>query len=209
MNIGQDLTNQIVAAAASSRVRILFWLCPIREHSSGAWEPGEPVPTVEWRRGIGYCLVLGCGRTSADPKTAAADQRTVVDDGRIWWLLGAASWSGVQLYEAATGRAALAAYRRDLYDAERAGGRPVRETRRLLTASDLHVVAGPITTVAAYQFDLARAYADLLERETRCDVSVPFPTTVLVTVDLAERIDPGKAAHLRARVRAAYLPKGN
>lgn len=194
--------------APARRVRARFWTCPIDGHSTsrGLRPLHELTQTVEWRDGIAYCLTPGCGRTNTDPADQAADRRLVVDDGRRWWLLGGELWGGTQLYRGRNARTVLAEYRRDLTAAERANGRPVAETRHYLTVARLHVVAGPWTTVDAYQYDLVRSYGDALESRYGFNVAVGFPATPLGSVDLAERLDPDTAAHIRADVRATYLP---
>lgn len=49
-------------------MRIQFWVCPVPEHRDRRDELGQPLPTVEWRSNVAYCLAARCGRTSADPK---------------------------------------------------------------------------------------------------------------------------------------------
>jgi len=193
---------------ALGNVRVRFWTCPVRGHSNSSTWPDGPAQTVEWRKGIAYCLKPGCWRTSADPKTSRTGLCVITDDGRRWWLLGATTWSGTHLYEARNARAALAAYRRDITTAERANGLSVRDIRYLTRASNLRVVAGPLTTVEAFQDDLARYYADALERQYHraVDIEVASPAVPMTAVDLAERLDPAKAAMIRREVSARYLP---
>jgi hypothetical protein len=181
------------------RLRVQFWLCPIRGHSEGTWAPGELVTTVEWRRNIAYCLTPGCARTSADTDAQRDDLRTVTDDDRTWWLLGANLWTGTHLYAAPTAKAALAAYRRELTLAER------RSVRDRLSAAGMHVVAGPVGTVDAFQHDLASCYAEELTRWKDWSLVVPFPCTPLQTVDVAAQLPPERAARIRAAVRGRYL----
>ena len=199
------LIDGLFAGFEGHSVRAQFWVCPIEGHSEGAWHAGL-VQTVVWRDHVAYCLAPGCGRTSVDPEAAVDDGRTVTDDGRTWWLLGADLWPGVHLYCHPSAYSAIAEYRRDLTDAERANGRTVRDVRDWLTAARLHVVAGPMTTVDAYQYDLARAYADELERFKDFTIDVGAEISPLAATDLAARIDRGKAARIRALVRAEYLP---
>jgi hypothetical protein len=191
--------------AALGDVPVRFWACPIDGHSHGAWSP-DLVQTVEWRKGIAYCLTPGCARTSDNP--FAGDTRMVVDDGRVWWLLGAESWDGLHLYEARNARSALAEYRRDITAAERTNGLTVRDIRHLVQASHLRVAAGPLTTVEAFQYDLASAYGQEIESKASdiVVIEVACPATPMTAVDMAERIDPAKAAHVRAEVRQRYLP---
>jgi hypothetical protein len=191
--------------APARRIRARFWTCPIDGHSEGTWHDGL-TQTVEWRKRIAYCLAPGCGRTSVDPAEAVADLRVVTDDGRNWWLLGAVAWMGVHLYQARTARAALAEYRRDLTAAERSDGRSRRDIAELLRAASLTVLLGPMTTVEAYQYDLAASYAEELQRWKDYNVTVAFAVTPMTCVDMAAKMDPVKAALIRVHVRAAYLP---
>lgn len=133
----------------------------------------------------------------------------LTDDGRTWWVCGANTWPGVHLYEARNGRAALAAYRRDLTAAERADGRGIRHTQQLLTASGLYVVAGPLTTPQAHELDLAMALAEEATRWTSDHYEVPIenPMSAPGVQDMFRRITPEKAARIRAHVLAAYLPR--
>ena len=121
-----------------------FWTCPIRRHSDGSWRTGA-VPTVEWRDGVAHCLAPGCERTSSNP---------IPDDGRTWWLVGSETWGSIHIYEARNGRAAIAAFRRDVVAAER-GSYPVRTTRETLARAGLHIAAGPIRTRRAFEYHLA------------------------------------------------------
>jgi hypothetical protein len=57
---------------------------------------------------------------------AAADG--IANDDRRWWFLGAKLWPSVIPYAAPNARAAPAAYRRELLEAEVAGGRSRRES---------------------------------------------------------------------------------
>lgn len=181
-------------------VPVMFWTCPVRGHSDS--DRHNPRQTVEWRDGVAHCLTPGCGRTSDNP---------IPDDGRTWWIVGADTWTGVQIYEARNGRAALAAYRRDLFEAERANKRTVRDARDLIDAANLHVVVGPIGTRQAYEFDLARAYADELERWRDFIIIVatdPGPDTVdELGRQIVERYGADTAARIRDQVRADYLPR--
>jgi len=188
-------------------VRVQFWVCPVRGHSNSRTWPDGPAQTVEWRKGIAYCLKPGCWRTSADPKDSRSDLRVIADDGRRWWLLGAESWTGTHLYAARNSRSALAAYRRDITDAGRANGHTVRDVRYLVQASHLRVAAGPLTTVEAFQYQLARSYADAIEQFSDHIIEVACPAIPMTAVDLAERLDPAKAAMIRREVAASYLPK--
>jgi hypothetical protein len=58
---------------------------------------------------------------------------------------------------AANARAALAAYRRDLTEAELANGRSKPETAEHLRAPQLIVVEGPLSTPEAYERELGWA----------------------------------------------------
>lgn len=121
------------------------------------------------------------------------------DDGRQWWFLGSKLWMGVHPYAAANARAALAAYRRDLTDAELANGRSRRYTAEYLRAAELYVVEGPLTTSQAYERELGWSLAwELCERHA--DISCPAsPATA------EECIARGMAADKVERTRAAVL----
>jgi hypothetical protein len=46
--------------------QVRAWVCPIKAHRAGS-NPGElPLPTVEWRGDVAYCLTPGCKRSSVD-----------------------------------------------------------------------------------------------------------------------------------------------
>jgi hypothetical protein len=98
----------------------------------------------------------------------------VIDDGRRWWVVGAKTWTGTHLYEAPAGRNALAAYRRDLIAADHNNGFSLRHATEIARAAQLHVVAGPLTTVIAYQNDLGQALADEACRWTDYDLTAPI-----------------------------------
>jgi len=53
-----------VIESALAKARVVFWVCPIREHRRRIVD-GHEAATVRWRDGVAYCLTEGCGRTSA------------------------------------------------------------------------------------------------------------------------------------------------
>lgn len=173
-----------------------FWTCPIRGHSDGSRRT-EAAPTVEWRNGVAHCLAPNCGRTSANP---------IPDDGRTWWLVGSETWGSVHTYEARNGRAAIAAFRRDVMAAER-GNYPIRVTRDSLARAGLHIAAGPIGTRQAYEYDLASAYASRLSRWQQFDVEAAVDPGAETCNELAARLPAETAARIRQDVRARYLPR--
>lgn len=177
--------------------RTQFWTCPIDGHSDGSWTP-DPVVTVRWEGDVAHCLAPDCGRTSTNP---------IPDDGRRWWLVASDVWGSVHTYQAPNGRAAIAAYRRDLTAAERHNGRSVRDTRDWLRAARLHIAAGPIGTRQAYEHDLAAAYAHRLSRWQQFDIEVAFNPGADAVAELAGRLPAEAAARIRRDVRARYLPE--
>lgn len=99
----------------------------------------------------------------------------VTDDGRRWWVVGAKTWPGTHIYEARAGRNAVAAYRRDLIAADTgSGGFSLRHATDIARAAELHVVAGPLTTVIAYQHDLGQALADEVCKWKNYDITAPI-----------------------------------
>jgi hypothetical protein len=135
------------------------------------------------------------------PRAAAPEARPdgLVDDGRRWWFLGARLWMGVHPYAATSARAALAAYRRDIIDAEVSNGRSRREATEFVRVAELHVVDGPLSTPAAFDRELGWALGWALSDRT-ADISVPVgPATV---EDCLARNMP---AEMVERIRASVL----
>lgn len=132
-------------------------------------------------------------------------ETTVTDDGRRWWVVGAISWHGWMIYQAPNGRSAVAAYRRDILAAERLN-RPVTEARLLVQHAGLHVVAGPLTTPAAYELDLARSLADEITRWSTEEIHVPIGAPIHPDdmAELIRRAGADKADRVRKVVRAQY-----
>lgn len=176
---------------------ILFWTCPVEGHSDGR-RHARARQTVEWRGNVAYCLAPDCERTSINP---------IPDDGRTWWILGAALWPSLHIYQAGTAHAALTALRRDITLAERRNGRTARDIRRWLTDAGLYAEAGPLGTKQTYEFDLARSYADEITRWSADEIPVPVHPDPQAVAALAARLGPEVAARTRIRVRARYLPR--
>lgn len=192
--------------AAIGNLTFTFWACQIDGHSEGDWAPARLVQTVEWRKDIAYCLVPGCSQTSADDADRRADLRMVTDNGRRWWLLGGVLWTGLNLYAAPTERQAIAKHRRDLMAAERAGGRSIRDVTYWIQAARIRAVAGPLTTVAAYEYDLVCGYATALDKWTTETTLVPVNGNYPYDgIALAARIDPHLAAVIRRNTRNHFL----
>jgi hypothetical protein len=189
------------------RMRCQFWACPVDGHSWGTWAGRELVQTVKWRGDLAYCLAPGCGRTSADPAEERSDLRCVVDDGCRWWLCFGDSLGG-HMFPARTARNAVAAFRRELFIAERNSGRTVNFTRSWLAAAGLRAT-GPFTTIQAYEYDLAMAYGVQITRWSRDEIQVttePGAVPPLAGIDLAEKLPRSEAAQIRREVRERYLP---
>lgn len=176
--------------------KISFWVCPIPGHSRGDWRT-ELVQTVAWDGGVARCLAPNCGRTSTNP---------IPDDGRTWWILSSDAMEP-QVYEARNGRAALAAYRRDLTAAELVNGRSGRETRQWLAVAGLRVLAGPFGTRKAYEFDLAQRYAYAITRFKDFDIDIRPDAAGDCLPEFQAQLSAEDAARIRRDVRARYLPK--
>lgn len=131
----------------------------------------------------------------------AAEADGVVDDGRRWWFVGADTWPTEHSYAASNGRAALAAYRRDLTEAERAGGRSVREIAVILRCAKLQVTGGPMSTPEAYERDLGWALATEVTRWTS-DVA---HTPVTSVADCKPRLSDEQIAAVRADVLRRFV----
>lgn len=131
----------------------------------------------------------------------AAEADGVVDDGRRWWFVGADTWPTVHSYAAPNGRAALAAYRRDLTLAERAGGRSTREVALILRHANLQVVDGPMTTSQAYELDLGWALADEVLR-WKSDVAL---TPVTSVADCKPWLSDDRISAVRAAVLRHFV----
>jgi hypothetical protein len=131
--------------------------------------------------------------------TAASDD-DVVDDGRRWWFVGARTWPGTMAYPAASARAALAAYRRDLAEAEVANGRPKRETAEYLRAAQLIVVDGPLSTPQAYERELGWALAWEM-----CRWTVDVPQAPVMVDACKRRLSNEKIERIRAQVRRSFI----
>ncbi len=192
--------------AAIGKMRCQFWVCQVEGHSEGAWSDAGLVQTVEWRGDLAYCLAPGCGRTSADPREERGDLRCVVDDGSRWWLCFGDSIGG-HMFPARTARNAVAAFRRELFIAERNSGRTVNFTRAWLSAAGLRAV-GPFTTVQAYEYDLAMAYGYEITRWTSDEIQVttePGGIPPRASIQLAERLPRATAIQIRKEIRERYL----
>lgn len=113
------------------------------------------------------------------------------------------------MYAARTGRAALAAHRRDLTAADRSNGFTVREVRGIQAAAGLHIVAGPLTTVQAYRYDLVCALASEATRWTEEIIEPPVgdirdEDMVEITRRVDQRYGTGTADRIRAIVAKTY-----
>lgn len=123
----------------------------------------------------------------------------LIDDGRKWWRCTGTLWMGVHTYAAPNARAAVAAYRRDLTEAEVSCGRSRRETVHWLRLAQLHVVDGPWTTPEAYELDLGWELAFELTRWTDLEPVGPAP------LELAqERLGEDKVAAIATQVRKRF-----
>lgn len=131
--------------------------------------------------------------------TTAADD-DVVDDGRRWWFVSARTWPGILAYSAANARAALAAYRRDLAEAEVANGRSKRETTAYLQAAQLIVVDGPLSTPEAYERELGWALAWEM-----CRWTTDVPRAPVTVAACRPRLSDEKVASIRTQVRRAFV----
>lgn len=132
----------------------------------------------------------------------AAEADGVVDDGRRWWFVGADTWPTEHCYAAPNGRVALATYRRDLTEAERAGGRSVREVAAILRYANLQVTGGPMTTPEAYERDLGWALAAEVTR-WKSDVAV---TPVTSVTDCKPWLSDERIAAVRSAVLRRFVP---
>lgn len=132
------------------------------------------------------------------------------DDGRRWWVCGAATWESLTLIPAPHKRAALAAYRRMLTDGERANRTPVREIRDVLAHAGLTVRQTPLTTPDAFMLDLAQFLGYEATRwSTGREVILPAidnPAAVAEAVDLlTAEVGEEKAGRMRAQILDRYL----
>ncbi|MER7331794.1 MULTISPECIES: hypothetical protein [unclassified Micromonospora] len=84
-------------------------------------------------------------------------------DQRRWWRVAASNVGRSHLYEAPNQRAAIAAFRRDLSEAERTNGRSRRETDLWLRANDF-TAQGPLTTAQAFAIDFRWELAAAIDR---------------------------------------------
>lgn len=84
-------------------------------------------------------------------------------DQRRWWLVAASNIGRTHLYEAINGRGAIAAFRRDLRDAEHANGRSRRETDLWLRGNTF-TAQGPLTTGQAFDIDFGWALSFAIDR---------------------------------------------
>lgn len=62
-------------------VPVRIWFCPVREHRDRRNDRGGPVVTVTWDGPVASCTAPGCGRTSANVRTAACDNWIEHADG--------------------------------------------------------------------------------------------------------------------------------
>lgn len=81
---------------------------------------------------------------------------------RRWWLCGADNWPICHLFEAPNARSALAKYRQAIIDAERFNGRSRRDATSIVQAARLKVVAGPLSTEEARQYEFGWALAQAI-----------------------------------------------
>ncbi len=95
---------------------------------------------------------------------SAVPRPELAEDGRRWWVVGAAAWEGTALYAAKTGRSALAAYRRDLIEQDVANGLSRRDAAESIRCSGLRVVEGPLPTPVAFEREFGWALAFAVTR---------------------------------------------
>lgn len=130
-----------------------------------------------------------------------AEQDGIVDDGRRWWYISAIFWSAtLHVQDAPNRRAALAAFRRDLIDAEVANGRSRREATALARVAGLKVVEGPLTTPAAYEREVGWAWA-----WKACKFTDLIPSTPATEAEVWPHVEAEDAARIRDGVRRMFL----
>ncbi len=90
-------------------------------------------------------------RTDADAVSPQAADR--------WWVVEGATFTGHVLQQAPTGRAARAACRKAIIDADRANGMSRRDAQDWVRAAALRVTAGPWTREQAIEFEIGMRWA--------------------------------------------------
>ncbi|MEU0078434.1 hypothetical protein ABZY58_11105 [Micromonospora tulbaghiae] len=125
-------------------------------------------------------------------------------DQRRWWLVAASSIARTHLYEAPNRRSAIAAFRRDLRDAEHGNGRSHRETNLWLRAQTF-TAQGPLTTEQAFTIDFGWALTSAVDRWA----AIEHGSNACATADDARRrgLSDDTIERIRRQVASRYTPE--